>query len=156
MRIYRITHATYAEDAFSGKGGLFAAGRWHSRGRLVAYASESLALAALEQLGRVGSPARLKELVYARAELDPEAVRVVAEEELPEGWNRRPVGRASQAFGDAWLAGRGEVGLRVPSVVLPEGYNVVLNPEHPDFGEALTVGEVRGLDPRIVERLREG
>ncbi len=39
-----MTHRNHAEDAYSGRGGLYAAGRWHRRGRLVVYAAESLAL----------------------------------------------------------------------------------------------------------------
>lgn len=169
MRVYRITHRDYAAEAYSGKGGLYAAGRWHSRGQLVAYASESLALAALEQIGRVGSSTRLGEMVYVSAELDlsgstgsaealppAEVLRIASRDDLPEGWDARPAGRASQGFGDAWLAAGGSVALRVPSVMLPEGFNVVLNAAHPDFGGVLVADEPRPLelDPHIVERLR--
>lgn len=164
MRIYRITHRDYAAEAFSGKGGLYAAGRWHSRGQLVAYASESLALAALEQIGRVGSSTRLGEMVYVSADLDLSGspsgsagvLRIAARGDLPEGWDERPAGRASQGFGDAWLAAGETVALRVPSVMLPEGFNVVLNPAHPSFGSVLVAAEPRPLelDPRIIERLR--
>jgi RES domain-containing protein len=47
------------------------------------------------------------------------------------------------------------VALRVPSVTLPEGWNVVLNPSHADFSGAVTIGDSRplDLDPRILSRL---
>ncbi len=154
LRIYRVVHRKYAHEPYSGKGGLFAAGRWHRRGRLVAYASESLALATLEQLGRANTLERLKQLVYVPAVLDASAVVALREHELPEGWDRRPPDAASQAYGEEWLTRATSVALRVPSVILPEGYNYVINPAHPDFEEAIQIGEAHPLqlDPRIAER----
>lgn len=157
VRIYRITHRKYADAPYSGKGGLYAAGRWHHQGHLVTYASESLALATLEQLGRARAMQRLKEMVYAPAALDPAVVIRPRESNLPEDWDRRPPGTASQDYGDRWWQTQMSAALRVPSVILPEGYNYVLNPTHPDFGDAIRVlGEARPLqlDPRLTERLR--
>lgn len=154
-RIYRITHRKYADDPYSGKGGLYAAGRWHRRGQLVAYASESLALATLEQIGRVGTLERLKEMVYAPADLDDEAVAKPSRTDLPEGWDHRPPKAASRDYGDRWLDRQESVALCVPSVILPEGSNYVLNPAHPGFDAAVRIHEARDLrlDPRITERL---
>ncbi len=155
VRIVRIAHRKYAGDLYSGRGGLHAPSRWAGQGRLVSYAAESLALAALEQIGRVGTLARLKEMVYVPAELDAEAILAPPLEDLPGTWNQRPPGDASRAYGDRWHEAKESVALRVPSVVLPEGVNYVLNPAHPDFGRALAVEEARPLriDPRITDRL---
>jgi RES domain-containing protein len=157
LPLYRIVHRKYADDAYSGRGGLYAAGRWHSQGRLVSYASESLALATLEQVGRAGTLIRLKEMVYVRAELDAKAVYAPPAEDLPENWNQRPAGKPSQHYGDEWLMAKTSVALRVPSVILPEGFNYVLNPAHPNFAGALQIGEPRplDLDSRISERFIE-
>lgn len=154
-RIYRITHRRYASEPYSGKGGLHAAGRWASQGQLVSYAADSLALAVLEQIGRTGSIRRLKELVYVPADLQAEAITAPARADLPSGWDSRPPRQASRSFGDEWLDIRASVALRVPSVMIPEGYNYVLNPAHPDFEERVSVHEAAPLelDPRITERL---
>lgn len=154
-RVYRITHRKYASEPYSGKGGLHAAGRWASKGHLVSYAADSLALAVLEQIGRTGSIERLEELVYTPAEVQTEAITTVEPTDLPDGWDSRPPGQASQDFGDRWLEAKESVALRVPSVMLPEGDNYVLNPAHPDFETRVAVGEARplGLDPRIVEHV---
>ena len=42
--------------------------------------------------------------------------------------------------------------LRVPSMVLPEEANYVLNPPHPDFGR-IDIGEARPwhVDPRLLK-----
>lgn len=154
IRIYRITHRRYAEEPFSGKGGLYAAGRWASQGRLVSYAAGSLALATLEQLARAGSGTRLREMVYTTADLDEDAIIARRRDDLPAGWDRRPPGKVSREIGDEWLIEGPSVALAVPSVLLPQGANYLLNPAHSGFDEALTVHETSplGLDERILER----
>lgn len=153
--IYRITHQKYADDPYSGKGGLHAAGRWHHRGQLVVYASESLALATLEQIGRVGALERLKEMVYVPADLDEDAIAEPPLDDLPDGWDHRPPKAASRNYGDRWLKRQASVALCVPSVILPEGNNYVLNPAHSSFETAIRIHEPHALrlDPRITERL---
>ena len=105
-------------------------------------------------ISRAGSLERLKQMVYVTAELDPRAITTVPRDSLPDGWDRRPPGFASQRFGDGWLSGGLSVALCVPSIVLPEGSNYVLNPTHPDFERAVRISPARplNLDPRITER----
>ncbi len=71
---------------------------------------------------------------------------------LPVGWDAEPAGRASVAFGTDWLrAGRSAL-LVVPSVIVPEECNVVLNPRNADGG-AITAVKVRKwvYDPRLAK-----
>ena len=121
------------------------------------FASDTLALAALEKLAGVGHLSRLKEMVYVRADLNRELVQAPSREELPEGWDRRPPGDVSRDYGDKWLESEASIALQVPSVVLHEGSNYVLNPAYPSFKEALSIGEIRPLrlDPRITDRLTQ-
>jgi RES domain-containing protein len=155
VRIFRVVHRNYVSDPFSGKGGLVASSRWASAGQLVSYAAESLALATLEKLAGAGQMSRLTELVYVVAALGEEAVHAPPTDALPTGWDRRPPGGASRAFGDRWLRNRTSVALRVPSVVVPDGWNYVINPAHPAFVDHLSHEEPTPLelDPRILERL---
>jgi RES domain-containing protein len=155
-RIVRIVHRRYADDPFSGKGGLVAPSRWASKGQLVSYAAESLALAVLEKIAGAGRMDRLTEMVYVTADLDGAAIHAPDVQALPSGWDRRPPGSASREFGDRWLAAGPSAALRVPSVTVPDSWNYVINAAHPDAGVALTLSsEPRplDLDPRIVERL---
>lgn len=153
--IYRIVHRNYADDPYSGEGGLHAASRWSWRGRRVSYAADTLALATLETLARAGSLERLSEMMYAPADLDEAAVKTLSRETLPPGWDRRPPGDASREVGDQWLKAASSVALRVPSVMIPKGTNFVLNPAHANFSDALSPSEARplALDPRLAERL---
>jgi RES domain-containing protein len=70
---------------------------------------------------------------------------------LPAGWNSEPPTAASQSLGDAWvLAARSPV-LALPSVIVPEERNYVLNPGHPRFPE-IKIGPpvVCSVDPRLL------
>ena len=155
-RIFRVLHQKYADEPFSGKGGLYASSRWASRGQLVAYAAESLALATLEKIAGAGTLNRLSEMVYVPADLREEDVRSRSKSELPDGWDRRPPGAASREVGNRWLRKNESVALHVPSVTLPEGANYVLNPTHPRFADAMTIHAPSPLelDPRVMNRLR--
>ena len=155
-RIVRVTHRKYAGEAYSGDGGLYAAGRWHHRGRLVAYAAESLPLATLEKIVAVNDLQRLRAMVYVPAHLDEDALWTPAPDRLPDGWDQRPPTAASQDFGTDWLNSERSPGLQVPSALFPtEANNYVLNPAHPKFNAAVQIDEPQSLDldPRIERRL---
>jgi RES domain-containing protein len=155
VRIYRVLHVKYADEPFSGEGGLHASSRWASKGQRVTYAADSLALAVLEKVAGAGRLKRLREMMYVPARLDRDSVQGRERDDLPEGWDRRPPGAASRKVGDRWLQEKQSVALAVPSVTLPEGTNYVLNPDHPGFAEVLTVGSPAqlDLDTRILGKL---
>ena len=48
------------------------------------------------------------------------------------GWDTIPTGRVSLDAGDAWAAGLGSALLMVPSGIVPEDTNILINPTHPD------------------------
>lgn len=152
--IYRIVHERYSDVPFSGKGGLHNKSRWASKGQLVSYAADHLATATLETLAGVVRADLLTDMVYAKAELGAEQEDVLAADELPENWDALPASNATRAIGDAWLDAGDHVLLRVPSVVLPDSYNYVVNAAHPD-ASALEVVEVAPLllDNRVLARI---
>lgn len=52
--------------------------------------------------------------------------------DLPVGWSAIPEGRVSLDAGDAWLASGRSCLLCVPSVIVEEEFNVLVNPLHAD------------------------
>lgn len=142
---WRISPVCYQDEAFSGAGAKEHGGRWGSVGTPLAYTSESLALATLELLVRVGSRRRLGERVCLPVTFREEHIMVRDVGDLPEGWDVRPYTSASQEVGDRWIASEASLVLRVPSVVAPTEYNYLINPLHPDF-EALTYGRPLPLE----------
>ena len=63
----------------------------------------------------------------------PDAVMVERPERPPKGWRAEPPGPPSMRVGSNWLRERRSVALAVPSVLVPQEVNVLLNPAHPDF-----------------------
>ena len=91
--------------------------------------------------------------VYQRLRFDETQVAVLDAAALPADWNVRPETLSTQGIGDEWVARRETPVLAVPSVVVPgelrferEYLNYLFNPQHPDFGAAVEVGELRALD----------
>lgn len=126
-----------AEDfACAGNDAAAAGGRWNSVARPVIYLADSLALAQLEK--RVHTPMRPpRDLVAVEAIVPAAAVASAEGVVLPDDWDADNVdwsvgSAASQCIGDDWLARGTSLLLRVPSVVVPVGWNYLLNPAHPD------------------------
>ena len=69
---------------------------------------------------------------------------------LPPDWNAMPFGQETVRLGTAWARARRTLLLRVPSVMVPEEYNWLINPLHPDFYK---IKAGRALPFRFDERL---
>jgi RES domain-containing protein len=83
----------------------------------------------------------------------PDAAGLIAEPDpatLPEGWNAIPHGQASAALGGGWLRAGEQLGLVLPSVVVPQARNLMLNPLHPAMAQVtLAHQEPFQLDQRL-------
>ena len=134
----------------TGNGGLFAPGRWHSQGQRVIYSSSSLALATLELFVNLQNKRQLGRYVKSRI-LIPEALVGKLGADLVAAFVRDPEGFDARGYGDAWLKGGKSCVLRVPSRVVPEEANYLLNPLHPDFGKITAMTEPYVSDPRLLE-----
>ena len=148
MVLWRITNHV----SLAGDGGMRASGRWHTRGRRVVYCSESPAAALLEILVHFEIDVRELPTRYRLLKLDaPDTLMVeaVAAADLPADWREQT--DLTRATGDRWLrAGRSAL-LRVPSVVVPETFNVLLNPGHGDAAQvAVTHVSDHVIDPRLL------
>lgn len=143
-----------AEDfACAGTGAAAVGGRWNSVGRPVIYLSDSLALAQLEK--RVHTPLRPpRGMVAVEVTLPAAVLAAAATLSPPEGWDAENVDWSvgstdSQRAGDDWLTGGETLLLRVPSVVVPVGWNYLLNPAHADARRVATRRIAHRPDPRL-------
>ncbi|MGI9141115.1 MAG: RES family NAD+ phosphorylase [Gemmatimonadaceae bacterium] len=143
--IWRLVKTRYSRNAFDGEGSRLYGGRWSSPGTVVAYGSESAALATLEVLVHLQSVGTLRSFSLVTADVPDELVEVLDSKLLPGNWRRSPPPAESQAIGDAWVKGGRSAVLRMPSVVLDQSYNYLLNPTHPAFA-AIKVGPPRAFD----------
>jgi len=131
MRIWRITKARYAADAFSGVGARRYGGRWNTPGVPMVYASSSLALAAIELFVHLEPNLQPDDLVAIAATLPGgEPARRISQDELPLNWWNRDFA-SLRAIGDAWIREKPSLAIEVPSAALREEWNVLVNPAHP-------------------------
>jgi RES domain-containing protein len=111
-------------------------GRWNSCGIAVAYASESRALAAMEQLVHLIPPQLLGAFVVSSIALADRQIERVDLSRLPRNW-RNPVAPASlRRIGDKWVSSMRTLALAIPSAVVDGEANYLINPQHPDFAGA--------------------
>jgi len=153
MIVWRLVRPEFA-NALDGEGAALFGGRWNSRGRRAVYTASHLSLAVLEVY--VSIPPALRDELPAL-----EAVKI----HVPEGAQGREIASSafdammaqddpvstSRALGDAWIEARAALVLIVPSVLVPEETNLILNPDHPGMRDVAIVStRVFRFDPRMV------
>lgn len=155
VSLWRIAKHTaeYAADDMSGQGAKIAGGRWNRKGTAMVYTATSIALATLETLAQTGNTitirnAFLVEVVVPSSVWKSREVRAVSS--LPIAWRAQPAGSVTLDIGDTWLASGSSPLLMVPSVIVPEEFNVLINPAHPAANKigARTVRQYV-YDPRL-------
>jgi len=151
---WRISKRRYANPpiaAFDGEGPKRRGGRWTPPGRRAAYASSSLALASLEYFVNLNPEDAPADLVSIRVEI-PDGVRLerVDPVSLPENWRATPFPLALQTLGERWLISASSVCLLVPSALVPDELNLLINPSHLDFKDLRFSQAVEfRFDPRM-------
>jgi len=120
-------------DSLKGREGLLASARWHTRGREILYCAPNPATAVLEVLvhSQVREPAALAGHHFIKVDIPEEVSREsVDEAQLPTDWSRRI--SVTRTWGDRWLREGKTAVLVVRCVLVPETYNVLINPRHAD------------------------
>jgi RES domain-containing protein len=155
VRLWRIGVDTpnYQAHDLSGKGAEVSGGRWNRPGTPLVYTSTTRALACLETVVHLGAGSLPLNRYLVAIEL-PQALwdaAAVLDPATLVGWDAEPAGQASLAWGEAWVRGNSSLLARVPSVIVPEEHNVLINPRHPDAGQLQAVKQRRWLyDARLL------
>jgi RES domain-containing protein len=139
MQAWRICRRPFSD--LSGDGARIYGGRWNSPGFSVVYAASTAALAVLEVRVHLDLPPELLPDDHLLVTIDLDALAVEDVTQAPP---------APQAFGDRWLReGRTPV-LRVPSAIVPESTNLLLNARHPTVAGARVIDQRRfAFDRRL-------
>ncbi len=127
MKVYRISNKKYTEH-LNGEGAYRVGGRWNSKGVRMVYTSTSIALASLEVLVHSDGIPIPNGMILLTFEVPNRYIQFL--EKLPLGWNEVPPKGAAKAAGDEFINSNKLLGLKVPSAIIPEEYNVLLNPLH--------------------------
>lgn len=131
---YRGSRSENTQWTFSGDGGLLVSGRWHFMGTKAIYCSESIALCTLEWLAHHGlSVSGFKYYKYS-INIPDGLVKHFKPRDLPVGWDSTPSIDASRDFAKKHLFNSDKAfAIAVPSVLVPEESNLIINPLHKDF-----------------------
>lgn len=151
MNFWRLSKERWAGSAFDGEGARRFGGRWNSPGTAVVYASDSRALAALELLVHLPATPPQDPWVFFEISIQREHVETLEPGELPAGWNLPTPTTDTRRLGDRWAREARTPALRVPSVLIPEEWNLLLNPLHPEFQAVVISSPTRfHFDTRLI------
>jgi len=152
MRVFRIAKKIYLND-LSGMGAKIYGGRWNEVGLPLVYTADHLSLAVLEMLAN-----QIRSLVdntYGYIELEvPEKLitKTIKESNLGITWRQSHYNEQTVSIGTNWLLSQDSVAMSVPSAVLAQESNILLNPLHKDFNKIKTIREGElNLDGRLVK-----
>jgi RES domain-containing protein len=139
--VYRITSSRYSRD-LSGTGARLHGGRWNPPGISVVYSAESRALATVEYLVHVPLALVPRDLGLVTLHI-PDGIpySTMTTADLPANWRDYPSPPALAELGRQWVTALETVLLRVPSAVVAQEYNVLINPLHPDMSH-ITIAHV--------------
>jgi RES domain-containing protein len=128
--VFRLVSSRYLAN--DGLGASLYGGRWNHKGTAVIYTAESRALCALEVL--VNSEELAGDYVAVSIDVPDEiAVQVISIADLPQGWNASAATDVTRDIGTTWASRLATAVLSVPSAVIPQERNYILNPNHADF-----------------------
>ena len=136
MRVWRLARRSF--QALDGEGARLYGGRWNSPGRAVVYTSQTLSLAALELLVHVDPLQAPSDLVALAVDVpdDPGLGAFVDASEFTDAeWRSYPAPEWQAELGDLWIADGTFLWLGVPSAIVPEEFNVLLNVAHPRMSD---------------------
>jgi RES domain-containing protein len=138
--------------SLAGDGGLRASGRWHTRGKRIVYCAENPAVALLEILVHFEIEIRDLPARYRLLKINvPDDLHVerVLPNDLPADWPENT--QLTRTIGDTWLTRSAAPLLAVPSAIVPEASNVLLNPAHADAKRIVIVHTSdHVIDPRLL------
>lgn len=130
MQVYNLRKSKYA-DQLSASG---VANRWNRGEQFVIYTGSSRSLTILESLvhqHRTELDPSFKMMVIR---LDIQAADILdVRDLLPTDWANLESYKWTQEIGSTWHNQKKNLILRVPSVIVPQESNYIINTEHPSF-----------------------
>lgn len=149
MKIYRVVKEKFVKD-LSGEGARLYGGRWNKKGDAMLYFSEHLSLCVLEILVHTEQQLLTNDFWFLEIEIPDDKIKNTNLKAIPKQWRINPPNSMTKAYGSEWLASKKSLALRVPSAILPTEGNILVNPNHKDFGQVKIIKtRVLDLDSRV-------
>jgi RES domain-containing protein len=130
---WRLVKKKYEATAMSGEGARQNPGRWNSLDVPMVYTCGTASLAVLEVRVHVGPEGEGLPYVLCRIEIPKNLIKKVDSRNLPPDWKRYPPSSSTQMLGTDWVKSLHSAVLCVPSVIVPEDFNYLINPLHSDY-----------------------
>lgn len=140
MIVYRISRCAFIND-LSGYGASQYPGRWNSKGVRMLYTAQSASLATLETVVHIAGLKLTAPYCLAELDLPSQMVTTIDIEDLPGNWKAYPAPEALKRTGDRFIKAGKFLALRVPSAVVPEDFNYLVNPLHKSFPAVKVVSQ---------------
>lgn len=154
MLVYRIDRKKYLKDTLKGIGASMSSSfRWNSEHTRMVYTSDSRALALLEITAHLNGVIEIPTDRYLVEIEIPDALKIqtLSIADLPKNWNAHPPSVFTQNLGDSFVQKLKVPVLKVPSSIVPQEFNLLINPYHPDAHKIEIISKERlAFDPRIV------
>jgi RES domain-containing protein len=132
VEVYRVTRRKFVgKDPFDGQGAFLFGGRWSNIGTRVSYTSTHRSLAILEYRAHIDPALMPDDLVIATLEI-PDDVVIAPIPTLPKDWREYPAPASLRKIGDRFVAEGRSALMQVPSVLVPQENNILVNPLHSD------------------------
>ena len=153
MLVYRIDRKKYLKDTLKGIGASMSSSfRWNSEHTRMVYTSESRALALLEITAHLNGVMEIPTDRYLVEIEIPDSLKIqtLSIADLPKNWNAHPPSVFTQNLGDSFVQKLKAPVLKVPSSIVPQEFNLLINPYHPDAHKIQIISKERlAFDPRI-------
>ena len=150
MLLFRIGNCDYIHD-LTGTGSKLYGGRWSSVGKPGLYLASSRALSVLEVLVRLQPLFVPDNYCLVEVEIPEDSIQKVHIESLPKNWKDISAPAQLKKIGDAFLAERKYLALKLPSAIVPAEFNFLINPLHPDMEKVkILKQEPFNFDDRLI------
>jgi RES domain-containing protein len=154
--LWRIATVTpqYAAEDMSGSGAKATGGRWNKVDVAVLYTASNRSLACLETLVHVVAGGLPLNRILVRIDVPDDVWKAAtyfdAADAKNVGWDVQPAGMVSIDAGSNWAKSGASALFIVPSSIVPEEMNVLINPAHADAAK-ISATKVRRwtYDPRL-------
>lgn len=130
MIVYRLGKTRHAND-LTGEGARLHGGRWNHKLTPCLYTAETRALALLEYSVNVNVDDIPRALSMTAIEVPDSSIDAFTEAQLPGDWKNAPAPASTRDFGTNWLRAASGLVMKIPSTVIPEEWNYLINPLHP-------------------------
>lgn len=135
MLVYRISRKKYSRRLTSS--GI--ANRWNLDQQWVIYTSSSRSLATLELFVHSAMVQfhHSYQIMIISIDNNKDCITNISTDQLPANWQSMEAYPVLQKLGHKWYITKSSLVLQVPSVIIPQEYNYIINTHHPDFNDQI-------------------